>query len=185
MDPYIDIKNLEHDPTLAQALGNMTVAWAHAETALVMTLSRITGISRNRAAGAYYRIPTFESRIKFIRALLTSWDGAGFDKHAIDRAVLKLSGLSRARNHWIHGVWSKSQTKPEIETVVFDFRSEDDAPDRRKPVKAADVSNHVQAVNRRADDLYGLVQHQRIAVKTAEISSRSRLSPNESGQRHK
>ena len=151
MNPYRDILTLDHDPKLAAALGSTLVAWAHAETGLVLALSRITGIPRNSATQAYYRIPTFESRIKFLRSLLSTWHNPEFDREKIDRAILKLSGLSRTRNHWVHGAWSKSQISNE--TVVFDFRSDPNAPERRKPVKASDVTNHVEAGNRWASDL--------------------------------
>jgi hypothetical protein len=30
---YLDVDNLDHDPDLAIAMGNMVVAWARAETA--------------------------------------------------------------------------------------------------------------------------------------------------------
>ena len=32
---FDDLDNLDHDPKLAAALGNMVVAWARADTALV------------------------------------------------------------------------------------------------------------------------------------------------------
>jgi hypothetical protein len=57
----IDIYDVENYPELAAALGNMVVAWAAAKTALVATLARSTGMTRNRCTIAYYRIPTFEA----------------------------------------------------------------------------------------------------------------------------
>ena len=154
---YDDIYNLDSEPELAQALGNMVVAWARAETALVKTLSRLTGIGKNRALTAYYSIPTFQARIKFLRALVIEWDTNGFDKDAIDHVIKKLSALSGTRNHWIHGVWSRERGSGNI--VVFDFRSLGMALDRRKPVKAHDIKYHVDTVLQRVHDLRVLIQH--------------------------
>lgn len=155
--PYVDLDDIEHDHEIAMALGNMVVAWTHAETMLVMTLARITSMDRNRATIGYYRIPTFEARIKFLRAILIDWKDPEYDNAAIDRAIIKLSGLSRARNHWIHCVWSRH--KQTGETVIFDFRSPDGSKDRCRPVNAAAIKNHVDAVHRRTDDLIAAIRY--------------------------
>jgi len=99
------LTDLSHDPKLAEALGNMVIAWAYAEESLIGALSRISGMSLNKAQAGFYRIPTFESRIKFIRALITEWNTKEFNTAAIDTAIDKLSHLSSARNHWVHGCW--------------------------------------------------------------------------------
>lgn len=155
-NPYVDIANVDHDPDLAAALGNVMIVWAYAETAMVMALARLTSVGANRATRAYYRIPTFESRVKFIRILVSTWDNASFDKKAIDRAIIKLSGLSRTRNHWVHSVWAKERDG--TRTLIFDFRAEENTPDRQKFVKAHDVNNHVSTVKKRADELYSAVK---------------------------
>jgi hypothetical protein len=67
---YFSIRDLTHDPKLALALGNMVVAWADAERALIRVFGRIAKIDYKLAVAAYYRIPTFESRVKVIRAML-------------------------------------------------------------------------------------------------------------------
>lgn len=150
-DHFVDCGTLDHDPAIAVALGNMVTQWARAETALAVTLARLTSIDPNLALLAYYRIPTFEARVKVIRGILTEWQKDGFDPEAIDRAVEKLSALSGARNHWVHGVWCVR--KSTSETVLFDFRKGIHDKGRRKPVKAADIQNHNDAVSKRATDL--------------------------------
>jgi len=69
----IDIDCMDHDPDLAHALWNMIVAWSRAETSLVNTFATISGMHFNIATIAYYRIPTFEARVKVIQAMLTEW----------------------------------------------------------------------------------------------------------------
>jgi hypothetical protein len=62
------LRDLSHDPKLAEALGNMVVAWAYAEETLIFSLARVADINLNMALAGLHRLPTFESRIKFIRA---------------------------------------------------------------------------------------------------------------------
>ncbi len=153
---FFGLSNLRHDPALANALGNMVVAWADAEGKLILALSCILNVTDlDMIQTAYYRIPTFEARTKFIRALALEWDSTEFDKDAIANAIDKLAKLSTTRNGWIHGVWGIS--KPKNESFIWDFRAPRDTPDRRRPVKAADVSNHCEAVTRRATELQDLV----------------------------
>jgi hypothetical protein len=148
---YDDISDVNHDPELAKALGNVMVAWAFAETALVMALSRLTGVTVIRATRSYYRIPTFESRVKFIRALLEGWSHPAFDNASIDDAISRISSLSATRNKWVHGVWVKR--KDSTATAIFNYRAPDDHHDRVKPVKAHDVNLHCETVRKHAREL--------------------------------
>ncbi|MEA2976219.1 MAG: hypothetical protein QOF19_1739 [Alphaproteobacteria bacterium] len=141
---YNDLTNLDRDPKLANALGNMVVAWAYAESSLCCTMARVSGMNINMALMGFYRIPTFEARRKFIQALILEWKPGKFDKTAIAKEVDSISDLSSTRNDWIHGVWCFNETKPD-ESVIFDFRRPD-GKGRRKEVKAPDVQNHVNAV---------------------------------------
>lgn len=158
MVEYRSIRGLAHDPQLAAALGDMIVAWAYAEAVLINALTRVLGSNLNTIQAAYYRIPTFESRTKFINALIDRWKPEGeFDKPAIARAVGKLTKLSSTRNHWVHGDWCGAVDGSEI--VIFDHRAEPTSSQRRKPVKAADVENHANAVRERAKSLLLLIDH--------------------------
>ena len=150
-----DIDNLDHDPKLAHAFGQMVVAWAHAETLLVNVFAAATGNDHNRVIAAYYRIPTFESRVKVIRAFLAEWETQEFDRDEIARAVDRLSRLSKTRNGWVHGVWCLTHSKRE--TVILDYRAQDGTEDISRPVKAADVLNHVAAVRLRTKELTDLI----------------------------
>lgn len=155
MAEFYTLHDLSHDPELAAALGNMVIAWAHAEHILVSALSRISGIRLNMSLAGYYRIPTFESRVKFILALIPDWETDKFDKDAIAKAIEKLSKLAATRNHWLHGDWCTN--KDRTLTVIFNHRVPLDSSERRKPVKEADVKNHCEAVNGRANTLFNLI----------------------------
>jgi hypothetical protein len=155
MPNFYALQDLSHDPKLADALGNMVIAWAHAEIVLFSALSRITGIGLNMSMAGYHRIPTFEARVKFILALIPEWKTDRFDKDAITKAIEKLSHLSAARNQWIHGDWCADKAK--TLTVIFNHRVSLDSSERRKPVKEADVRNHCEAVKGRAKALSDLI----------------------------
>jgi hypothetical protein len=153
---YIDLDNLRHEPKIAESLGNMVVAWARAESVLTNTFACVVNIHLNMAIMAFSRVPTFEAKIKVVRAALTEWKPKQYDRDAIDKAVDKLSKLARARNDWVHGVWCRDQ-EGRRETVIFDFRAPE-ADGRRKPVAAPDIENHIEAVKKRTADLLALVK---------------------------
>ena len=154
--PYNALEDLSHDPKLAEALGNMVVAWAYAETVLFATFARVTGIGLNMAMESIARIPTFESRTRFILALLNEWETDKFDRDAIATAVEKLAKKAGTRNHWVHGDWCANRAK--TETVIFDHRQPHASSKRKKLVKAHDVSDHCEAVSRRTVALAELIK---------------------------
>jgi hypothetical protein len=147
MSEYLDLDNLNHDPRLAEALGNMVVAWAKAETVLVNIFACVMNVHFNFATFAYYRILTFESRIKVITAILPEWESDKYSPKDIENAVAKLRKLSPARNDWIHGVWCIDRETSE--TVMFDFRAAEDTLSRQKIIKVNDIVVHVEAVRKR------------------------------------
>lgn len=162
---YNDIDGLEHDKQLAEALGNMVVAWARAETAIMNVFICILDIPFNAAQTAYYRIPTFEARCKLVRALLSEWKPKKHDAKKIDVAVNKIGKLGKTRNGWIHGVWCLNEEKPE--TVIFDFRAPEKSVNRRRrTVKTNDVLHHVETVRKRTKELNFLVPHPQNTNKT-------------------
>lgn len=150
------LEDLSHDPKLAEALGNMVIVWAHAEIMLFSTFSRVAGIGLNMAMESWHRIPTFESRVKFIVALIGEWKTDQFNAAEVAEAVTKLGKLARTRNHWVHGDWcADDDTK---ETIIFDHRAALDSPARSKTVKAHDVLDHCEAVKRRAKALGRIIK---------------------------
>lgn len=156
MSQYRSIENLSHDPKLAEALGNMVVAWAHAEIMLFSTFARVADIGLNMAMESYARIPTLESKVKFTLALLQEWKTKEFDPTAIAEAVEKLGKLAATRNDWVHGDWCADSEKKTI--VVFNHRVALDSARRKKPVKAHDVQHHTQTVLERANHLGDLIR---------------------------
>jgi len=134
----------------------MVVAWAYAETVLFSTFARATGIGLNMAMESIARISTFESRTKFILAIVSEWETDEFDADAVATAVEKLAKLSGARNHWVHGDWCTNRAK--TETVIFDHRQPHASLKRKKPVKAHDVAVHCEALKRRAAALATLIR---------------------------
>ncbi len=153
---YSALRDLSDDPKLAESLGNMVIAWAYAEETLIGVLACVSGMGLNMALDGYYRIPTFESRVKFIRSLFYEWQAPGnIDKSVLDTEIDKLSHLSSTRNHWVHGNWCGDDATKGI--IIFDHRAPIDSPHRSKPVKAADIRNHIQAVLLRANKLRSLI----------------------------
>lgn len=156
MDPNLfdDIDNLDGDDGIAIQLGNMVVVWAAAETAQSMTLAVVSGMNYQMAMTSYYRIPTFEARNKFIRSLVENWlsPPTKYDASAIHKTLEKINSLASSRNHWIHGIWSRNQATKA--PVVFQLRAPEG--ERLKPVKAADIKNHNDAVRERTKQLHSL-----------------------------
>ena len=139
---YEDIWDLDHDPDLAEALGNLLIVWAAAESRLVWVLSLVFQMDVNRAVEAYHRIPTFDSRTKVIRSLLATWKTKKYKPNEIAKVVAALSRLSKTRNAWVHGTWVKAEDGSS--TAIINFR--DKPMERGKTIKVADVDNHLEAV---------------------------------------
>lgn len=153
---YTNLRNLEQNPALAQALGNMVVAWSNAERALQTVLVTITDLSWSMATAGYFNIPTFESRVRFLLALAENSQSEKYDRRAIVIKISKLRDLAQKRNFWVHNFWGGTLTGRE--TVLFNFRAASGTSGRRTPVKAADVINHYKAVNRHTDELMDLLR---------------------------
>ncbi|MEF2074955.1 hypothetical protein [Consotaella aegiceratis] len=143
MEPYTDIDSFDRDPEIATALGNMVVAWATAETALMFAMCAICEISTDMAHFGFYRIPTFEARVKFLQGMIPAWSTTQYDKDEISRTIDRISRLSATRNNWVHGVWSKHRSTDEV--VVFNFRAKEGSG-RIKPVKAQDINHHAMTL---------------------------------------
>ncbi len=154
---FNDLSNLDKHPDIAKALGNMIVAWSYAETAIQFAMASICGIPVNQAMMGYYRIPTFESRVKFIQAMIPEWDTKTHDKDAISKTIDAISGLSGTRNGWVHSVWSSR--KETDEPVVFNLRAPE-TKGRNKPVKAHDINHHAESVVKHAKALRRLIPEQ-------------------------
>lgn len=154
---FDDIWDLDHDPELAEALGTLLIAWAAAESRMVWVFSRVCQLDINRANEAYHQMPTFDSRIKVLRALLATWRTKKYKADEIARVLARLSRLSKTRNSWVHGHWMKGEDSDR--TVVVNFRAKPE--DRGKIVKVSDVENHIEAVRDQVERLCELVPEPR------------------------
>lgn len=154
---FDDIWDLDHDPELAEAIGNLIVVWAAAESRLVWVLSIVCQVDINRANEIYHQMPTFDSRIKVLRAFLADWRSKKYKVAEIARVMAALSRLSKTRNHWVHGSWMKAEDSDL--TVIVNFRAKRDQ--RGKVIKVADVDNHLEAVRTQISRLYDLVPQPR------------------------
>lgn len=160
---FEDIWDLDHDPELAEALGNLFIVWAAAESRMVWILAATCNLDINQANEAYYRIPTFDPRTNVIRALLAQWHTKKYKPEEIAKVVARLSRLSKTRNGWVHGVWMKREGGDD--TAVINFRA---APgkERGKLVKVADVDNHLEAVRAQISQLYKFLPQDAVRVDT-------------------
>lgn len=152
---YLDIDNLDHAPHLVEALGNVMIAWAKAETVLSWAFARVFEIHPNRASFGFYRIPTFEARIKVILGMMEQWETAQYDKGKLREIIERISQKSLTRNAWVHGVWCKNQDSDE--TVIFRFREPEGLGKRIKIIRITDVQNHLSALRADIKELAGLV----------------------------
>jgi hypothetical protein len=148
------LQNLDHKPEIARALGDMVVAWSYAEGSLISVMWRITSLDHQAAAVAYYRIPTFEARVKFIYALLSEWKTKKYKVDTIRVAVEKLAKLSRPRNDWIHGNWCRTADFKK-QTFLVDYREPPGS--RKRTVTIGAIKNHSATVIVRAQAIKALV----------------------------
>jgi hypothetical protein len=167
-DPrFIDIDNLDHAEDIATALGQMVVAWAKAEVILSMCFARVMGIEPNRAFSPFYRIPTFESRVKVILAMIDGWGKTPYDKDKIRGLVEKISAQSEARNSWVHGIWSKNDANDD--TVIFRFRKPT-GKGRMMPIRVQDIHNHLIALRATVEELGRIVVPNEFVPHSSEVS---------------
>lgn len=138
------------------ALGNMIVAWSCAEHALVHAMANVTGMDLNQASKGFYRIPTFESRVKFILAMIPGWDADENQKQAFTKAIEALSGLAATRNSWVHNSWVEDVSIGGGGVFAINERA---APGKQwhKEVKAHDINHHSETVIRRTNELRALL----------------------------
>jgi hypothetical protein len=153
---YLNLDNLDHDPRLAQALGNMVVAWSRAETQLLNVFACVMNVHFNLATAAFYRIPTFEARTKVVLGILKDWNNRSVNSDEVKAEITALNRLSKTRNNWVHGVWCVDESN-DSDTVIFDFRADDKSGRRNRPVVIADVANHLAAVRNRVTALNKLI----------------------------
>ncbi|MEZ5842734.1 MAG: hypothetical protein R3D27_03245 [Hyphomicrobiaceae bacterium] len=151
---FPDLDSLDHDEKLAAALGNMVVAWARAETVLVKAYAHAMQVHYNMAASLYYNIPTFESRVKALRAIVSDRPHPFSDREPILQAVSALSELAATRNMWVHGLWV-IDPKRKV-TRLFNMKI-GGAKRRSVQVTVNAVRQHVQAVRERSRELAALL----------------------------
>lgn len=150
---FVDLDNLDHDSDLAAALGNMMIAWARAETAMVKAWAMVTDMHYNLAAAVYYNIPTFDSRTKALLAMIDDKVDPFPKRDALRDAVNAVSHLSRTRNSWVHGLWVLDTNT----SVAHFFNMKQKSATRRAtPVTANAVRQHASAVRDRARALAAL-----------------------------
>jgi hypothetical protein len=144
---YSPIKQASTAPELATALGDMMLAWTAAELAQVDAFAVLLNTSHHKASRLYQKLPNFRSRTQALLVLIELHPD--FDR--IKPVVLKISSLSKTRNDWVHGSFIRSWTGDDVRAVNNDEPSE--SPKRSKPIKAADIYNHANAVRGRALEL--------------------------------
>ena len=93
---YVDLDSLNHDPGIAEALGNMVVAWARAETQLANVFACVLEIHFNLAMAAFYRIPTFDARSKVLLAILKRGQAPNTTPSRLRCSLVSWSGYRRS-----------------------------------------------------------------------------------------
>lgn len=149
---FIALHNLDHDPELAKALGDMAVAWSSAEFALQIILSKATGVKWPMIDDIYYLCPTFESRTKMIRAAVNSWSTTTYDKASLTDAINRLAKLATTRNRLVHARWVVSMDRKR--SYIMDMRKP--LWERRKQITANAVNEHVKAVRGVSEEIHRL-----------------------------
>jgi hypothetical protein len=159
------LSDLRHDRDLAGAIGDVIIAWSYAEGSLLEAGHAATGMPISTVSDMLAAVPTFESKVKVISTLVRRHVVEHSQRDSLLKAIEELQKLSGTRNGWVHGRWAASIDK--TSTVIFDVRKEVGSPERRRPIKQADVDGHYDAVIERAAEIMRLA---------GEISETAHLS---------
>jgi hypothetical protein len=153
---FLIIDHLRGHEDIAAALGNMIVAWSGAEQTLVHAMANVSGMDINQANKGFYRIPTFESRVKFILGIIPGWRADDNQKQELTKAIEALSGLAAARNSWVHNSWVEDIAVGGGGVFVINERAAPGKP-WHKEVKAHDINHHTETVIKRTNELRALL----------------------------
>jgi hypothetical protein len=147
---YSILHNAINAPELAQALGDMILAWSYAERHMSTCFAVMLNSSLYKASRLYQKLPNYRSRTQALCMLIELHP----EFEPIKGDVLKLSSLSKTRNDWVHGGFIKGHG--EIRAINLDEGLGSDK--RSKPIKAADITNHAKAVRERSEALNAVLK---------------------------
>lgn len=140
MSIYRPIWSAADNADLANAIGDVILAWTAAEYDLVAMMAAILNVPFAQASQAYHQISNFRSRTHSIYALIACAEGfEGFKPF-----VAKYSRLSKTRNGIVHGGFIQSLTSPEIRRIRLNEPSESEH--RSIVTKPDDIRQHALAV---------------------------------------
>lgn len=148
-DPvYLKISNIDFAPDIAQALGEIMVAWSYIESVLLGLLNCLTRTRYSQSAAIFYSIPTFAGRVTLIKNIIETHHSLTKPEcEEILQAIEAVRGLSGTRNSYVHHAWAVTSDFSSV--VLFDYTAEPNGPNRRKTVKSNDMRQHADAVIRR------------------------------------
>lgn len=149
---YAPVWNALNAPEIATALGDMILAWSRAEHEQIVAFSIILTVPEHAGSRLYQKLPNFRSRTQALLTLVECYPE--FD--ALKRHILKLSKLSKTRNGIVHGKIISGNGRKDVRLI--DQNEPLDSPSRSRPIKAADISNHADAVRRCCDEMHGTIR---------------------------
>jgi hypothetical protein len=150
---FFSVHSAEKVQGLATALGDMLLAWTEAEDAQIHAMAAMLSIHINDALRVYQKLPNFRSRTQMLYLLIELHP----PYEAISAEVGGLSKLSKTRNRYVHGGFIQSISEPtDIRSIDYSERS--GSPNRSKPTKPADITNHANAVRKRAKALMRILE---------------------------
>ena len=151
MNPYDEVwmaeGTLTKFPKIASALGEVVAAWSYAESVVVRLLACILR-DVQIAEAIYYSTPTFDGRVRMIKSVINATSLQEAHKEAALKAIEGLRGLSGTRNSYIHNRIIHNQQGTEAHMIAP--AQPPGSPARGKPMKAADIMAHADAVIKRA-----------------------------------
>ena len=140
MTIYHPIWSAEDNADLANAIGDVILAWTAAEFDLVAMMAAMLNVPFAQASQAYHQISNFRGRTHSIYALIACSKGfEGFKPF-----VAKYSRLSKTRNGIVHGGFIQSKASPEIRRIRLNEPS--DSHHRSIVTKPNDIRQHANAV---------------------------------------
>lgn len=107
---FVTVSSLEDLPETAQLLGNLTVAWSHAERVMYFAFWLASGMTQPKAYDVYESISGFKLRQQITLSLLKHDQKAHPKYPELEAAYAELFQCGKVRNELTHRTWVKDDT---------------------------------------------------------------------------
>ena len=144
---FTTISTLDDYPETARLLGNLTVAWSHAERVLYLAFWVASETTQQKAFEIYENLPNLQTRYKLAVALLKQ-DQANHPKlPELIGSLQTLVHCFQIRNELVHRTWVRNK---EGTLALLDHRMNKKAPKLRS-IRDDEIRATIKSINETSD----------------------------------